>query len=80
MFAAKPATPQISNNGPVCEGKDLMLQTVNVLGASYQWTGPNGFTSNEQNPTLVAVDSINGGKYKLTIIKMAVPVRLLPWM
>ena len=67
--AAKPATPQISNNGPVCEGKDLMLQTVNVLGASYQWTGPNGFTSNEQNPTLVAVDSINGGKYKLTIIK-----------
>lgn len=67
--AAKPATPQISNNGPVCEGKDLMLQTSNVLGASYQWTGPNGFTSNEQNPVLTAVDSINGGKYTLTIVK-----------
>jgi hypothetical protein len=67
--AAKPATPQISNNGPVCEGKDLMLETGDVLGASFQWTGPNGFTSNEQNPVLTAVDSINGGKYTLTIVK-----------
>lgn len=68
-IVAKPATPQISNNGPVCEGKDLLLEATAIAGATYQWSGPNGFTSNLQNPVLVTVDSIAGGKYTLTIIK-----------
>jgi photosystem II stability/assembly factor-like uncharacterized protein len=47
---AIPATPVISNNGPVCEGGELGLSAEKIPGASYSWTGPDGFTSSDQNP------------------------------
>jgi hypothetical protein len=40
------------NNSPVCAGTNLNLTASAVAGASYLWTGPNGFTSALQNPTL----------------------------
>lgn len=33
-------------------GETLQLQTPTVEGVVYHWTGPNGFTSNQQNPTI----------------------------
>lgn len=37
----QPATPLITNNGPVCEGEFVTL-TTNIVGASlYEWSGPN---------------------------------------
>ena len=47
-----PNTPTAGNNGPVCEGTALSLTASTVPGASYHWTGPNGFTSNLQNPVV----------------------------
>ncbi|NVN95937.1 MAG: hypothetical protein HXX18_11695 [Bacteroidetes bacterium] len=44
-------TLTLSNNGPVCQGSQLSL-TSNVAGATYNWTGPNGFTSTSQNPNV----------------------------
>lgn len=34
---------------------------------SYEWTGPNGFTSNLENPIIPNVDSDNAGSYTVTI-------------
>ncbi len=43
-----------TNNGPLCEGDTILLMGVSdTSGASvvYSWTGPNGYVSNQQNPT-----------------------------
>jgi hypothetical protein len=46
-----PAAPTASNNGPVCEGQTLQLSASGAAG-SYNWVGPNGFTSTQQNPSI----------------------------
>jgi len=58
----------VSNNGPLCEGGTIQLTCNNPQpGATYTWTGPNGFTSNLQNPTINNITSINSGSYSLVI-------------
>ncbi|WP_026838677.1 T9SS type A sorting domain-containing protein [Gillisia sp. JM1] len=59
-------TPNASNNGPICIGGDLILNASNISGASYNWTGPNNFTSNLQNPTVSNFNSSNSGDYLVT--------------
>ena len=44
--------PIAGNNGPVCVGTTLSLTASTITGATYSWTGPNGFTSTLQNPTV----------------------------
>ncbi|MDY0083363.1 MAG: GEVED domain-containing protein, partial [Ignavibacteriaceae bacterium] len=60
--------PPVSNNGPYCVGQDIEL-SVNypVTGASYNWTGPNGFTSTVMNPTITNADPSDSGTYSLII-------------
>ncbi len=36
-------------------------------GYTYLWTGPNGFTSLLQNPSIINGQTINGGTYSLTV-------------
>jgi len=52
-----------------CEG-DIIQLTANPTGGiapyNYSWTGPNGFTSNIENPTLITSLS-SGGVYSLTV-------------
>ncbi|RKS53018.1 galactose binding lectin-like protein [Gillisia mitskevichiae] len=45
-----PTSLSASNNGPLCIGGTLNLSASNINGATYNWTGPNGFTSSSQNP------------------------------
>lgn len=54
-----------SNSGPNCEGKDIRLTAGE--GTSYSWTGPNGFTSDLQNPILQNVSLNHAGNYIVTI-------------
>jgi len=63
----KPATPVVSSNSPVCNGTSLMLTTPAVASAIYTWTGPNGFTSNLQNPEIANASAAAQGTYSLTI-------------
>ncbi|MBL7719214.1 MAG: hypothetical protein JNL72_10300, partial [Flavipsychrobacter sp.] len=53
------------SNGPLCQGEDLNL-TATSGGLTYSWTGPNGFTSNQQNPTITGVTAGMSGDYIVT--------------
>ena len=64
---ALPATPTASNNGPLCPGGTLNLSTATVAGATYHWTGPNGFTSALQNPTKASLAAADSGTYWVTV-------------
>ena len=68
-----PATPTASSNSPLCAGGTLMLSTPTVSGATYNWTGPNSFTSTLQNPTITNVTTANSGTYSVTISQGGCP-------
>jgi len=62
-----PSAAPTSTPTPMCEGEELNL-TANGTGAStYFWTGPNGFTSNAENPVLSNITIANNGTYTLTV-------------
>ena len=62
-----PSAPIASNNGPICVGGTLNLFASTVSGATYNWTGPNGFTSNSQNPSRANVSAAMAGNYTVTV-------------
>jgi len=59
-------------NNTVCENDVLQLicDVGNTLHANYQWTGPNGFNSNSQNPLINAVTLGNSGTYYCNTSKL----------
>ena len=65
----QPPIPVANANSPVCVGSTINLLTPTIVnGASYLWTGPNGFTSSVQNPAIANVTTANTGTYTLTLI------------
>jgi gliding motility-associated-like protein len=62
-----PAPPiTASSNSPVCAGQTLNLAANTVAGATYSWTSPNSFTSNQQNPVLSNATTAMSGTYIVT--------------
>ncbi|MTH15793.1 SBBP repeat-containing protein, partial [Flavobacterium sp. LC2016-01] len=57
--------PEISSNSPICPNKTLELKASG--GTNYLWTGPNGFSSTDQNPTILNATAVNSGEYSCTI-------------
>jgi len=49
----------------VCAGGTISLTA--STGTSYSWTGPNSFTSTEQNPTISNVTAAATGTYKVRV-------------
>ena len=49
----------------VCVGTPFSLQAVNVTGATFQWTGPMGYFSNQQNPTVNTNNYLQSGNYNV---------------
>ncbi len=49
---------------PWCEGQDLQLYA-NISGATYSWTGPNGFFSGAENPVIANAGPEAAGEYTL---------------
>jgi gliding motility-associated-like protein len=64
-----PPTPVITSNAPVCEGTDLTLFTDYFPNAIYLWSGPNGFSSNVQNPIIPFVTAASNGIF--SVVKQA---------
>ncbi|THV63415.1 T9SS type B sorting domain-containing protein [Chryseobacterium candidae] len=51
----------VTSNSPVCPNGTIQLNATG--GTVYNWTGPNGFTSNEQNPTIPNATATQAGLY-----------------
>jgi uncharacterized repeat protein (TIGR03803 family) len=62
-----PWIPLTANGGPFCAGGTISLSTPSIPGATYSWTGPNGFTSAAPNPTIFNATSANVGTYSLSV-------------
>ncbi len=60
-------SPMAFNGGAYCVGETISIWTPLVFGATYSWTGPNGFTSSEQNPTIPSATATNAGTYSVTV-------------
>jgi beta-galactosidase len=65
VFGPTPS-PTAGYNSPMYAGMTLNLTASTVPGATYSWTGPNGFTSTNQNPSLVKADQSASGTYSVT--------------
>ncbi len=63
------AAPEFYAITPVCQGGSLTLQAKPVTGASYIWSGPNGFskTTTASTVTIENVSPAMAGTYRLTV-------------
>jgi hypothetical protein len=57
--------PVLGSNSPICDGFSLNL-TANG-GTTYLWTGPNSFTSNQQNPSIGSASPAATGTYTVNV-------------
>ncbi len=65
-----------NSNNLFCEPDTLYLTASNTTpsGATYSWTGPNNFTSNQQNPVLPSTTSAASGSYIVTADRLGCKV------
>jgi gliding motility-associated-like protein len=69
-----PLPPAMFSNSPVCSGKTLSLDATNAItDLTYEWVGPNGFTSNQKDPKIQGVSMADSGLYTLTIRHLNCP-------
>ena len=64
---AGPPSVMAGSNSPVCENSSLNFMAGNITGGTYVWNGPNGFTSNLQNPVINPVTLAASGVYTLVV-------------
>jgi gliding motility-associated-like protein len=62
-----PADPVIYNNGPFCEGSDILLSTDDITNATYSWMGPGGFTATSREITIPDAGPNFAGSYSLVV-------------
>jgi hypothetical protein len=62
-----PSPPTAGTGGEVCVGETLQLTASSAAGATYAWTGPNGFVSTLQNPTIPNATLAASGLYTVTV-------------
>ncbi len=60
--------PELTISGPACEGDNLFIKGPQIIGANYNWTGPNGFESNDIDSLLFeSVTTSLAGEFTLTL-------------
>ena len=56
-----------NDNSVACEGEDVNLSVTATFAVNYSWTGPNGFSSSLQNPTITNLQTSDSGTYTVVI-------------
>ncbi|QBZ97644.1 gliding motility-associated C-terminal domain-containing protein [Flavobacterium sangjuense] len=64
---AIPETPVASADPILCETQNVNLFATFVANGNYNWTGPNGFASTLQNPTINSVSVSDNGTYTVNV-------------
>lgn len=64
----QPETPVAFLEQLICETQDLQLSATTIANVTYEWTGPNNFSSNEQNPVINNATAANNGTYTVRAI------------
>jgi hypothetical protein len=62
-----PPVTTAGSNAPLCAGGTLNLTATSVSGGVFTWTGPNGFTSCVQNPSIANVQPNQSGTYSVVV-------------
>ncbi|MFP4664492.1 MAG: hypothetical protein ACLFM1_08690, partial [Bacteroidales bacterium] len=57
----------IGANSPVCMGDDINLTESGGSGVSWSWSGPDGFSSTQNNPVISGAVIANEGTYHVTV-------------
>lgn len=57
----------LSATDTLCAGSPISLTASSAIGSTYGWSGPNGFTSANQNEIITNTSALNSGTYVLTI-------------
>jgi hypothetical protein len=55
----------------LCASKTLTLGATGTSGGTYHWSGPSGFSSTNQNPSLPNILSPNAGTYQVYLVNGA---------
>lgn len=63
-----PDVPIASSNAIICETKELNLYSTTISNGTYNWVGPNGFSSSEQNPVIENISNVNNGIYTVNVV------------
>lgn len=66
-------TATVGSNSPICAGQTLNLTNDTLAGATYAWTGPNGFNSTSANPSITGATTAASGTYTLIITNNGCP-------
>lgn len=61
------ATSSATLLNPACEGETVWLNVPFQEGATYEWTGPNNFTSNRANPIITGATFLANGNYSALV-------------
>lgn len=65
---AIPATPAAFLEQEMCSSQPLLLLATTIPNVTYSWTGPNGFTSSEQNPIIANPSPADNGTYSVKVL------------
>lgn len=60
-------SPIATYAGNACDGGNITLRVNGNAGDKFNWVGPNGFSSTEQNPIISNITAANSGDYIVTL-------------
>jgi hypothetical protein len=70
-ISVNPTPTVFANGNAVCSNQTLSLTATATLANAYNWTGPNGFSSNQQNPLIINPLVNTSGIYSVLVTSTA---------
>ena len=68
VASGNPPAPVLTNSSPVCDGGAVNFTATDAAtGVTYNWSGPGGYLSNNQNPVINPATLTANGTYTCTV-------------